>query len=366
MTLSVSIRGYRLGLTKPFGGARGGLRERQGWILLFRNEAGVEGMGEVAPVHWLEDACLEEVRDSLKRLPAEVAALRSIPLDSPEDCGRLLASLRASGPLPRAVRGALESACLDLVARERGIAVCELLDGSCRRAVAIGTLIAEAAAVEVEQAVASAADRGVRSVKLKVGALPAEQDAERVTAALRASRGRARVVLDANAAWSPADAATVLSADIAEGVDYVEEPLANPTPASLRALHERTGVVIAIDESFERLGGLDGVVAAAAGVLVLKPARVGGPLRTATLAGQARERGLRTILTDAIETRIGQAAVVHTAALVPSSETIGLGGRALADGSLALARPSLDPLCVAAVACGPGMDVRPLGAGESA
>ena len=45
---------------------------------------------------------------------------------------------------------------------------------------------------------------------------------------------------------------------------------------------------------------------------------------------RAREHGLRCVLTDSIETAIGRAAVVHTAAALGGApEAIGLGGRGL-------------------------------------
>jgi L-alanine-DL-glutamate epimerase-like enolase superfamily enzyme len=111
------------------------------------------------------------------------------------------------------------------------------------------------------------------------------------------------------------------------------------------------GVGIAVDESLDALGGI--AVLAAGGacdVVVLKPARVGGPLSTLALARLACAHGMRVVLTDSIETAVGRSAVVHSAAaLGETPEAVGLGGRGLLDE---------EPLYPSLWPCGPGLAVR--------
>jgi o-succinylbenzoate synthase len=191
----------------------------------------------------------------------------------------------------------------------------------------------------------------VRAIKLKVGACTPAADAERVRAAAAATAGAVALRLDANRAWSFAVAKTVLAAVPPGTIDYVEEPLSGPSVTELARLRAATGVGIAVDESLDALGGINALAAGGAcDVVVLKPARVGGPLSTLVLARAAREHGLRAVLTDSIETVVGRSAVVHSAAALGGKpEAIGLGGRGILDDEPL--HPSLWP-------CGPGLAVR--------
>jgi o-succinylbenzoate synthase len=238
---------------------------------------------------------------------------------------------------------------LDLAARRRGIATATILGGAAGTAVEVNALVSAVRPADVAGEVRRHVEVGFRIVKVKVGACDPAADADRIRAAVDAASGGVRLRLDANRAW-PFDVAEKMLAVAAASIDYIEEPLARPSVVELARLRRTSGAGIAVDESRDALGGIDALVAAAAcDVLVLKPARAGGILRALALAHQAHERGLRCVLTDAIETAIGRAAVVHAAAALPGvPEAVGLGGRGLLDDEQL--GPTLRP-------AGPGMTV---------
>lgn len=352
MKLGIEVEPYRRRLATPLVTSRGELAERAGFLLRLVDCDGHVGWGEAAPVYWIDDSPLDAVGASLGRLHG-----RSVDIDALESLDDVRMAIiavggaRSASPLRTAARAAVETAALDLVARRRGIAVATLLGGATDAPVAVNALVAAGSPTEVARDVRQHVAGGVRAIKLKVGACAPATDAERVRAAAHATAGAVALRLDANRAWSFAAAKTVLAAVPPGAIDYVEEPLSGVSVTELARLRTATGVRVAVDESLDALGGIAALAAGGAcDVVVLKPARVGGPLSTLALAREAREHGLRAVLTDSIETTVGRSAVVHSAAALGGEpEAVGLGGRGLVD------EEALHPLLWP---CGPGLAVR--------
>jgi len=332
--IEFQVEPYRCRLQKPFVTGRGELAERAGFFVRLIDPDGRVGSGEAAPVYWIDDDSLDGIGACLGVLHGrciEVDALASV-----DDVSALMSAVAVHAPpceRRAAARAAVEAAALDLAARRCEVATATLLGGAAGAPVEVNALVSAPTPADVASGVRRLIEGGFLTVKIKVGACDPVTDGDRIRAAADAAGGRARLRLDANRAWPFAVAEKMLVDAAAASIDYVEEPLARPSAVELARLRSASGTGIAVDESLDALGGIDALAAAAAcDVVVLKPARVGGVLRTLALAGEVRERGLRCVLTDAIETDIGRAAVVHAAAALPRMpEAVGLGGRGLVD-----------------------------------
>ena len=209
---------------------------------------------------------------------------------------------------------------------------------------------------------------GCGVVKVKVGERGQvfDDDVARV-AAVRAAlddfgarEGRIRV--DVNGAWAVEEAAQRLAVldDIAEGLEYAEQPCA--TLAELAALRERTSVRIAVDEGLRLADRVDpalvAAVRAAADVLVVKATPMGGVRRALAAAAAV---GLPVTVSGALDSTVGLSAGLALAAALPDEPfDCGLGtGRLLAadttgetalpqDGRLSVVRHEPDPAKLAA------------------
>ncbi|MGN0099897.1 MAG: o-succinylbenzoate synthase [Dietzia sp.] len=186
--------------------------------------------------------------------------------------------------------------------------------------------------------VAAILDRfpGCTTVKVKVAERGQQlvDDVARVAAVLQARPG-ARVRVDANGAWSVAEAAhavrvldqAVRAADVSRtgpvsldgpGLEYVEQPCA--TVEELVELRERlaadgVSVDVAADESIRRADDpLRVVRAGGADRAVVKVAPLGGPRR---LLAVAAELGVPVTVSSALDSAVGVAAGVATAAALP-------------------------------------------------
>ena len=126
---------------------------------------------------------------------------------------------------------------------------------------------------------AAVADRGCRTVKVKVGDDLAEDEAR--VASVRdvldtlLGRGRGAVRIDANGSWDVDTAASALRRLGAYGLEYVEQPCRSV--GELKQLRRRTDVPIAVDETVRNAGDPLAVrVREFADVAVVKAAPLGG------------------------------------------------------------------------------------------
>lgn len=195
------------------------------------------------------------------------------------------------------------------------------LDGRWDPAVSVG-VNATIGADKIE-AVVQAAERavqlGYRTLKLKAGASePATSLAERVRA-VRAAVGPAVALrLDANGSWDLPGAIERLTALRHAGLQYVEQPLPAAAVEAMATLRRTAGVPVAADEAVTSLGAARAILeAGAADVLVVKPARVGGPGPTAEIAALAAAHGVPVVISSLFETGIGLAAGIACAAALP-------------------------------------------------
>jgi len=356
---SARVRAIRLPLRRPLVTSTHTLEVRDGFVLLLEGEDGLIGHGEASPVWWADGESLAAAGVALDEI---VHACREGELDDEgllavlgpatgaggERESELLAAIESTGA--PSGRAALETALLDLAARRAGVSVAawlaarEVTHGPAARLEVNALATAsdpDGLAAEAEALVA----RGFATIKVKVGAVAPEQDVARVAGLRRGGAGEVRLRLDANRAWDPDDARRVLDAVAGEDVDYVEEPLAEAHPEALARLREQSGAAIAVDESLGAMADLEELGAAGAcDVVVLKPARLGGPTRTLGVARRARELGLRVVLTDSIESAVGRAATAHVAAVLPVAGAIGLGGASvLAADVVGEGAPALEP-----------------------
>jgi o-succinylbenzoate synthase len=212
---------------------------------------------------------------------------------------------------------------------------------------------------------------GCRTAKVKV-AEPGQSladDLARIEAVREALGPTGRIRVDANGAWSVAEAITAIDAldRTVGGLEYVEQPCA--TVEALAAVRRHVATPIAADESIRRADDpyrvreLD-----AADVVVLKVQPLGGVAACLRIADQI---GLPVVVSSALETSVGLAAGVALAAALPELPyACGLATGTLLErdvvadplrpvgGALPVARPEVDADALRAVAGDRDTDAR--------
>jgi len=306
-------------LERPVGNARSGWRARHGLILRVHDEAGGTGQGEASP---LLDYSADDLPAARAALEAFAARLPGFELEQP---------LRAIGDAvgeSAAARFALETAVLDLLGQRRGQPLWALLVANAREvpaALPLSALVDMGSGAAARQSAENALERGITTLKLKVGRSGEWESELRIAQTLRAAFGPAvRLRFDANRGFSPSDAGARLRALAELDPEFVEEPL---DAADLPALG-RSKVPLALDESLLRAELLDARLADSGVVaIVLKPMLLGGFSRCIELAARARRLGLRVVVSHLFD---GPIALSATAALALAAMHAGDGAAGLA------------------------------------
>ncbi|MFO0690157.1 MAG: o-succinylbenzoate synthase [Myxococcota bacterium] len=365
-----ALRGFRLPLVAPLATAHGPIAERVGLLVTLEDEDGRVGLGEATPLPDFGGEDLAACRAALATaLPALVdgaarsfdeALARVAPSFLPLPASHPTASPDAPCARPVA-RAALEAALASLAAQRAGVSLAAWireragLPGPPAAEVRIQALVPGSTPESVAAAARRALAEGFTVFKLKVGSEPLEHDLARV-AALRAAIGpTARIRLDANEAWTRAEAEQALARLAPFGIELVEQPVARTDLDALAALDRAGAIPIAADEAL--LGdGLEACLARrAARIFVVKSAVLGGIGPTIALAARARAAGIRLVHSNLIEGRVGRetATAIAAALALPGPEgeveVHGLGTAAL------LAR-DLDPDAPASAAADDTVD----------
>lgn len=318
----------RLRLARPLATAAGEFATRETLVLVLDDAGGTAGYGEAAPWPGFAEETLADSQGVLERVLPLLRGANLEPAEWPLDLVMLLADAPAA-------RAAVEGALCDLAARRAAQPLATFLRvaaglpaGEAPARVAVNVLLAEREPEALRAEATRARESGFAAAKLKVGGGPLVGDIARVRAARDGLGPHLALRLDANGAWSEAEAREALAALAPFKPDYVEQPVAAAQVAALARLRNEGNVRIAADESLSQVNGLQHVLdAGGADVVVLKPSLLGGPLSALAAARRARAAGCEVVFTHAFESAVGRAHALHCAAAWADAQAVhGLAG----------------------------------------
>lgn len=187
-----------------------------------------------------------------------------------------------------------------------------------REAVPVNATVPAVPADQVPAVLARFPGCTTAKVKVAQAGQALRDDVDRVAAVREALGPEGRVRVDANGAWSLADARWAVAALAAFDLEYVEQPCAEVDDlVLLRVALARAGIelLIAADESVRKAEDpLRVARAGAADVLVLKVAPLGGVRPALEIAAEC---GLPVVVSSALDTSVGIAAGAALAAALP-------------------------------------------------
>ncbi|MBN2311193.1 MAG: o-succinylbenzoate synthase, partial [Candidatus Hydrogenedentes bacterium] len=251
-------------------------------------------------------------------------------------CMRVADTLSAEG---------IEAAVLDLLTDAARVPLARLLSEEALEAVPINALLTGSRDEAVAQA-AALRGSGYGAAKLKVGGAAPAQHAETVRA-VRAALGDAVALrLDANRAWGYDDAVAFGRAVESCGIEYIEEPLDDPSRFVNFA--SATGIPVALDETVVECGVDDLDRWRGAKAAVLKPTLLGGLEAAMWFARRAANLGMTPVISSSFETGLGLAVLANLAAsAMPEGVAAGLGthswlGADIVDGPFPVADGRID------------------------
>lgn len=224
-----------------------------------------------------------------------LAAVRKHAAAGPLDRGQLDKCLPAG-----AARNALDCALVDLEAKRNATSAAAVLGVV---PVTEPRLTCFTLSLDTPKAMAAAAKAaaGQPLLKLKLGG--GQADAERL-AAVRQARPDARLVVDANEAWSESDLVPLLAAAHSAGVELVEQPL--PVGADKKLAHIDRLVAVCADESAHVSRDIAGLSDRYDAVNI-KLDKAGGIGEALAMAQAAQVAGLRVMVGCMVATSLAMA-----------------------------------------------------------
>ncbi|MFC8348467.1 dipeptide epimerase [Streptomyces sp. NPDC057280] len=300
--MKASLRTVRLALAEPLRISRSTLSARDAVWLTVEHD-GVTGHGEaVTSVYYGLDTgtlvrLLTAAGATLSRFPDPETALHEGELTDSDT--------------PPAVTAAVEAALYDLVGKRAGRPVHRLLGTTEPPVAATARTIGITAPADAAAQARRLAASGFTVIKVKAGTADPEDDVERVRV-IRDTAPRARLLLDPNGAWTPAQAEALLPRFAEIGVEAVEQPLPPGTPEALGALAERSPLPVIADEDAVDLADVRRLAGRVQGVNV-KLAKCGGVRAALRIADAIDGSGTELMLGCLTASSLGLAPAVHLA-----------------------------------------------------
>jgi o-succinylbenzoate synthase len=293
---------------EPAGTSRGVYRTRLSRFvhLTCDDLPGVVGVGECAPLPKLSCDDLPDYDVVLRRHCDSVCARGSIDVEAMRDVPSMLFGLETAWRQLHA-GGSMALSDSPFSRGEEGIPINGL--------VWMGDF--DTMARRLEQKL----DQGFSCVKIKIGAIDFSDEIALIRR-LRDRYGRERIELrvDANGAFSPQEAMGKLEQLALYGIHSIEQPIMAGQWQEMARLCKSSPLPIALDEELigvnspdEKQRLLDTIAPC---YIILKPSLHGGISGCKEWINLARERGIGSWITSALESNVGLNAIAHLAAEV--------------------------------------------------
>ena len=164
---------------------------------------------------------------------------------------------------------------------------------------------------------------GFQAVKLKVGLGTVEEAIARVQAVREHLGPEVALRVDANASWSWEQACCFAEGTVDSAIAYCEEPLKNRE--NLAALHEVTGLRLALDEMLWQAPQEVKTYLAGLHAIILKPSVLGSWEATASWVEWAQQHKVEVVFSSAFESGMGTFWLAMMALLLsPNPQPCGL------------------------------------------
>ena len=304
----IDIEERLLHFKQPAGTSRGVYTTRRSWFLTLSDDAGRRGVGECAPLPNLSCDDIPDYGEKLRAVCDQFCSSAVIDYDR----------LR---PFPSMLFG-LETALQNLHAESAKLF--ETPFGRGEEGIPINGLVWMGTFEEMLSRMEEKMRAGFRCIKLKIGAIDFEQELSLIRR-IREQFTKEQIELrvDANGAFKPEEALRRLEQLARYDLHSIEQPIRQGQWDQMARLCRESPLPIALDEELIGVNSrsskeeLLDVISPA--YIILKPSLHGGMTGTKEWISMARQRGIGSWITSALESNVGLNAIAHLTALVYGS-----------------------------------------------
>lgn len=313
--LKASFKKYTLNLTEERGTSRGWLQTKDSWFIKVWNESNPEviGIGECSYLPNLNPENLDTYEDKVEEVCKRVNENEHWLLDGLSE-------------FP-SIHFGLEVALLDL--EKNGSKI--LFDSPFslfQNPTPINGLIWMGTFENMMQQVDEKIAAGFRCIKLKIGAIDFDKELH-ILKSIREKSKTIEIRVDANGAFSPAEALEKLHQLAEFNLHSIEQPIKQGFPNTMNQLCKESPLPIALDEEligkYTREAKAVTLNAINPPYIILKPSLIGGIKGSKEWIELAEERGIKWWITSALESNIGLNAIAQFVATTGNTMFQGLG-----------------------------------------
>ena len=275
-------------------------------ITIIKDKSGRTGVSEVATIGGASygDSTVEAIKANIDKYISP-----HLLEQNPMHFNRIMTTVSKYVRGNYFAKAAIETALIDLAAKQREIPAYELFGGKIHDSLPLAwTLASGDTTKDIEEAQEMLHARRHNIFKLKIGHGDPEANVNHVGEIIKAVGDQSRITVDINQAWDEYTASKQIRALEEMGVSMIEQPLPTWNYEGMKRLTEKFDVSILADESTTSLHDTYRIIKERAGdAVALKPAKHGGILETKKIAGIAEAAGFGIYGGTMIESTVGNA-----------------------------------------------------------
>jgi L-alanine-DL-glutamate epimerase-like enolase superfamily enzyme len=273
-------------------------------ILKLHTDEGVVGLGEADPMN----PFTEETPGTVMAVMRDVIAPVLLGLD-PLRIAHIESLLENTVHGNLTARGAVSMALFDIVGKVHQLPAYTFLGGRLHEQVPLLGPIGSATPEKDAEAIEELIQQGYRTVMIKMGALPIEDEIRRSRAASERFGDRLTLILDANQGWDFKEALKFVEGIRGSEPMMLEQPVVRSDLAGLKQIRNRLGCLLSADESLVTVEDAAALIRArSADVFSIKVSKNGGLTQSMTIARVAQAFKLKVLMNSMLEFGITQAA----------------------------------------------------------
>lgn len=277
-------------------------KERNGLIIELIDSKQNGGYGEATPLPGLHFESVDSLIEQFKKIRPQIINLKA-GYSSDNDF-----NLPECPPI---LNFAFEWAIIDLLSKEKKLCPAAILNEHFSTQIFINPILI-GDIEKIEYQAKELKKLKPKSVKIKVGSRPLEDDIYLVKTVDDIFENMVNLRLDANRSWSLNQAVTFGHAVLSTNLEYIEEPIDNPV--LLPEFYKKSGVQYALDEtlsdsSVSKKNRMEGLAA-----FILKPAVLGSIKKIKHWIDLAKMENINCVFSNTFESGIGLWSNAHLAA----------------------------------------------------
>ena len=308
---------YTLNFINPSGTSRGVIKEKPSWFLKIHDTSDPIkfGLGECGPILGLSRDNIENYEVKLHELCEKINEFESINLN-----------------YHPSIQFGLEMALLDLKNNGKRILFKNDFTNNAKE-IKINGLIWMGKMQFMYNQIKDKLNKGFECIKIKIGAINFEDELSLIKK-IRTEFGKndIEIRVDANGAFTPKKAPTVLNKLAHLDIHSIEQPISAGQPIEMKKLCEKTPIPIALDEELINLFNEEEknelLQYISPQYIILKPSLLGGFKETNEWIKVAAENNISWWITSALESNIGLNAIAQFCGNFnnPLPQGLGTGG----------------------------------------